>query len=309
MKGGDNMRFRDLLITSLLAGSAFILPNDAFAEKNEAAKNQEAKMPDSKKEAAISAKDNLLEKAVPNSAAIQPQTEIKANKPKVKKQIQLPEKNHKKIVNKELKSKKLSNVKANAKPIVDHAKASAEKKSKIAAGHKDRTNQTQLAKPINKQLTKASTKAALSSTEDNSQVSPPSLVNNEEHSKLETARVAQTVKNSEQVVLSASNLDHAEREKPIESVGTEDSDNRPLQQDKLPNEILGISTTQQSSKQGTAKDRTGLGQASPIEKWLQIEAQWDIQLINPYSSRTHVYHNQWVHAPPSPPPKHDFVSI
>ncbi|EIJ80390.1 hypothetical protein PB1_08522 [Bacillus methanolicus PB1] len=80
----------------------------------------------------------------------------------------------------------------------------------------------------------------------------------------------------------------------------------PSRQERYLRDIQVVNSPQNTKiPGGSTKDRTGHSQSTVSfgEKWLELEKYWNLKLIQPYVDRAHVYRNQWVNAPPSPPPK------
>ncbi|MCP3738335.1 hypothetical protein [Rossellomorea sp. BNER] len=83
-----------------------------------------------------------------------------------------------------------------------------------------------------------------------------------------------------------------------------DQKKTPFSTEKYPKEIKIVNHSSNTKVPGgTTKDRTGQGQTSFIVKWFQAEKGLSISQIQSYCSRERVYRNQWVHAPPTEPPK------
>ncbi|MED4206317.1 hypothetical protein [Neobacillus mesonae] len=89
---------------------------------------------------------------------------------------------------------------------------------------------------------------------------------------------------------------------------------KPLPKEKMPDKTGKIPDVNQSlnqtqrtnSSSGSANDRVGNGSGtfSTVDKWFNWGLSFEVQLIQPYISRLALLTNQWVNAPPSPPPQH-----
>ncbi|AZU64046.1 hypothetical protein [Neobacillus mesonae] len=76
---------------------------------------------------------------------------------------------------------------------------------------------------------------------------------------------------------------------------------------KIPDVNQSLNQTQRTnSSSGSANDRVGNGSGtfSTVDKWFNWGQSFEVQLIHPYISRLALLTNQWVNAPPSPPPQH-----
>ncbi|TLS35754.1 hypothetical protein [Pseudalkalibacillus caeni] len=298
------MHFRGLILKGLLAGAVLFFPSDAFAEKNDQAKDHNGK-----------SAEEVISKTVEAAAgkepgSISPMSEdgqkveqkpasadhSNSHKPdKSEKTIQLPDtasEKAQKTVNsavnkaaKKLPFGKPENIqgqqkgqKKGNKPSIsnkenhpiDKKDGESSKKSLHTVDVKEKTKKTEVkTKPIKPQPEKKET--------------PPIATSKKDHKK----KVEET--------------DNEEMDKSDAKKGSD----FPYPQEKLPNDIQVI-TSSHSTKTpgGSSKDRTGNGSSSGyVDKWLELDQYWNFKLTQPFVSRAHVYRNQWVNAPPSPPPE------
>lgn len=98
------------------------------------------------------------------------------------------------------------------------------------------------------------------------------------------------------------------KEDPSESIEQKSEKNgeKPLDKEELPKASQSQNPTQRtSSNGGSSNDRTNFGfnTISFLDKWFALNPYYDIQLVQTYQSRYIWLNNQWVNAPPSPPPQ------
>ncbi|MFZ7946289.1 hypothetical protein ACO1D1_22510 [Neobacillus sp. 19] len=80
----------------------------------------------------------------------------------------------------------------------------------------------------------------------------------------------------------------------------------PVSKEEIPNADRAVNPTQRSNQTGgQSNDRisSGLSTISFLDKWFEWNKYYEIQLVQPYLSRYTLMNNQWVNAPPSPPPE------
>lgn len=125
----------------------------------------------------------------------------------------------------------------------------------------------------------------------------PSPKKANEYSKTET-EVSRELQRTGQSVFDSSSQD-----KVTEPVHEE---KRPVTREKLPDVSKMTNQTQRTShSSGQSNDRvhSGFITFNWVDKWFEWNTSYEIQLVQPYLSRLSLLNNQWVNAPPSPPPQ------
>lgn len=85
-----------------------------------------------------------------------------------------------------------------------------------------------------------------------------------------------------------------------------EKENVPSSKKEIPDVDQAINPTQRSNNSGgLSNDRVSqnLTMISFLEKWFEWKKYYEIKLVQPYLSRYAFMNNQWVNAPPSPPPQ------
>ncbi|WP_070121306.1 hypothetical protein [Bacillus marinisedimentorum] len=94
----------------------------------------------------------------------------------------------------------------------------------------------------------------------------------------------------------------------VEYNGPESGESPSELPDRYPADAAVFSSQVNSaSSAGSSKDRTtgnGPGTSAWFDKWLELNVMTASKVILPYFSGSHIYFNQWMNAPPSPPPEH-----
>jgi hypothetical protein len=280
MKGGERMHFRQLIITGFIAGAAMLVPDIAFAEKgSNAGKPQkpvaaeQVTLPDKAENAKTSEKK-------PSEPAVNNQP---VQKPVIKKPAQAkPKEKPADAVKSNRKAQSLKKSEKAALP--QKAKALINEKSKQAKHKKTHSNKT-------------SNKDALKSIHNKSdyvketQRRSPGLKDKVEPSK-ESAATPSVVKATAKTA--------SKKTPPVKNDEKDSSKNeRYPKGDNIPNPP---SRTKASG--GPSSDRTSYGNSSTFinDKWFVWDESFNLNLLQPYTSRVAVFQSQWVNAPPSPPP-------
>lgn len=288
MKGGENLHFRHVLITGLLVGAAFLLPDQAFAEKYELNRQQKPEHASEivKTANAVPGQTNVPAKAEqaasPDKTAAVPQRALQ-NKAQVKQQT--------------------------AKSTPQHA--AVQKQAAISAKLPNQANGIgpSLVKKSKKAVKEAETKKAPMAREKSKR-----LENNKQRAKkmafdsLHTADLE--LKDGPAIAINfepqeeGSHLSIAEQEE--KSIPNSEKRKSPASKEQIPAVYQGSSPTQRTGNSaGPSNDRviTGLNTISSVDKWFEWNKHYEINRVQPFFSRYAWMSNQWVNAPPSPPPK------
>ncbi|MBT2637565.1 hypothetical protein [Bacillus sp. ISL-39] len=278
------MHFRQLIITGFIAGAAMLVPDIAFAEKGpNAGKLQKPVAAEQ-----VTLPDKAENAQSPEKTPAKPDVKNQpVEKPGVQKQDQaIPKENFADAVK--------SNRKAQS--FKKNEKAALPQKAKALINEKLKQEKHKT-KHSNKQSNKHSNKDALKSIHNKgnyakeTQRRSPGLKEKVEPSK-ESAATPSVVKATAKT---------ASKEMPLVKDDEKDSskNERYPKGDNIPNPP---SRTKASG--GPSSDRTSYGNASTFinDKWFVWDESYNLNLLQPYTSRVAVFQSQWVNAPPSPPP-------
>jgi hypothetical protein len=274
------MHFRQLIITGFIAGAAMLLPDIAFAEKgSNAGKPQkpvaaeQVTLPDKAENAKTSEK-------TPAEPAVKHQP---VQKPVVQKPAQAKPKE--KPADAVKSNGKAPSLKKNEKPALPQkAEALINEKSKQVK-HKP------------KHSDKPSNKDALKSIHNKG--------NNVKETKRRSPGLKEKVEPSKESLVKPSFVEvtaktASKKTPPVKNDEKDSSKNeRYPKGDNMPNPP---SRTKASG--GPSSDRTSYGNTSTFvnDKWFVWEESFNLNLLQPYTSRVAIFQSQWVNAPPSPPP-------
>ncbi|MGM0877182.1 MAG: hypothetical protein ACQEWV_21170 [Bacillota bacterium] len=310
------MHFRNFIL-SLIAGTAFFFPTDALAEKNELAQGDKVGKEVSTPQNIEQSKENesvpisspvsieevsnqhptsnthsqQAESSLPAQKAVQSPDKASNN---VQSAIQLPE---------QANEKAQSSGKSEAEKAVKNTLPVKSAKVEINQGQKEGQIKNQKLQSTNKESYSKTNKAGKHS---------------EEPSEKSLHTIGTGEKPTDQYTKKVQKLDYENLYQPIlnkkdvsEKTSSDESKSKkaekiPSRQDRYPEDIMGMNSPQNTKSSGSSsKDRTGHGQSTSnsVEKWIEFEKRWNLKLVQPHVSKAHVFRNQWVNAPPSPPPK------
>ncbi|MGG1677891.1 hypothetical protein ACIFOT_19315 [Neobacillus sp. NRS-1170] len=275
------MHFRHFIISGLMVGAALFLPHNAFAEKNELSGQQNAQ--NAAAHAAKADSKNLqadvqvkaMDKTVPatankNQAAVKQQASNHSSQQAMsQKQIATP---------KSLPAQAKGNVQTVVKKTEKNVEAPGQQKKAI-------TNESNQGLGKDKQTSR---KLSVSS---NLGANNPG----DSMSRLETQRVDL-------------HLSQPKKVEPIEPLAAKPASKRqvPASKDEIPNADRATNPTPRSnSSGGSSNDRVsqGLNTISTLDKWFEWNKYFEIKFVQLYLSRSALLTNQWVNAPPAPPPQ------
>ncbi|WP_312469682.1 hypothetical protein [Neobacillus sp.] len=295
MKGGDILHFRYILITGLMVGAAVFLPGNAFAEKNELSGQQHSQ------KASIHANSSLKN----DNEAVQTNVSPKAKNAKsIEKTVVLPEpavKNQARAKqsasNGSIQRSDSQKPKAAARDLPEQAKGNmrsaikkSEKEAKSSLSEKVDGRQEN-----NSGLGK--NKAAPKNKSGNSDSLPNAHI--EVKNKGQSAGLVNAFK---------PHVSSTKKEDSFELIESEPQKQGqdPASQGEIPKMSQEINSTQRTNGSGGhSNDRisSGLSTLSLMEKWFEWNKYYEIKLVQPYLSRDAFLNNQWVNAPPAPPPQ------
>ncbi|MCQ6277164.1 hypothetical protein JMM81_20015 [Bacillus sp. V3B] len=310
------MQFRHLLILGLMVGAVMFLPDNAFAEKNELSGQQDSQKASGHvnpsvgiDKAAVKPNVPATEKAVvvPDPAmknqgeVKQYPAEVSTNKPAAASQ-NLPDQakgNVQSILNKNektIKDRKPEKVPAAASQnLPDQAKGNVQSTlNKKVKAVKDRVSEKGSAAELGK------------NTPTPESGSGESTLDSLHNSEKEVKKQVQSVRfepQGEDIHLSV-----AKKENRSDSLveAPQEKGDVPLGEEEIPKVSQVLNPTQRTSGHGgQSNDRVsqGLSTISFLDKWFVWNPYYEIQFVQPYLSRHTWLNNQWVNAPPSPPPQ------
>lgn len=288
MKGGEMMHIRHFIISGLMLGAAVFFPEHAFAEKNGLSGQPELKSSIVQSETPEKAENaKALEKTMP----ITPEPEVKSQnevhqnpadqtsskqtatiKPETK-SLNMPERAIDKA-----QSSLIKNVKA------DKAPEPSAKGKHLGPSKTKNVPDKLLRNPTLRSLHNADSKAEANRQSPNAKSEP---LGEGSHSSI------------------AIKIDRSQNlaQKPLIDGENKTSSNNK----KFPgtSKIIKSLTQRTQTTGGQSNDRvsTGTSTLSYVEKWFEWVNHYELKFGQAYILRQALYCNQWVNAPPSPPPK------
>lgn len=287
MKGGEIMHFRHFLISGLMVGAALFLPGNAFAEKNEHSGQQNSEKATEQAtvpEHAVNGKSQRKTVVVPEPAS-KNQSGVKQESSKIpppQAASQKPAAVHQKKLPDQAKNNAPTSLKKTEKVI----KAPSSEKDAAAQG------KNKWLKPTSKIAIGDSALKSLHNTDTDmkNQAQSERFVNKREH-KEGGSNVSVSEKDNSSVTF----VREPKKEGKV-----------PAGKEEIPAVNQGTTPTQRTNNSGgSPSDRvsSGLTTIGLMDKWFEWNKYFEIKLVQPYLSRYALMNNQWVNAPPSPPPQ------
>jgi hypothetical protein len=276
LKGGEIVHFRQFLISALMLSAVMVLPDNAFAEKNELRPQKGQTSTSIPEHASITKpvpKAELETKSVP--AKFEETQSLNQSMPEHARENQvqaklLPAKNTPNQASLEKSLPEQAN--ENAKSVVKKA----EKAVQVNVSEQAEAVQ------VNDKVEKLNSKKSIQDTDREGKVG-----------KVKPEKVDNIV------YLQGEGLDN--------TTSVQEPQNAPADKEELPKVNQALNQTQRSnSSGGQSNDRVnhGLNNISLLDKWFDWNQHYfEIKLVQPYLSRQALMNNQWVNAPPSPPPQ------
>ncbi|WP_223594125.1 hypothetical protein [Neobacillus bataviensis] len=275
------MHFRHFIISGLMVGAALFLPHNAFAEKNELSGQQNAQ--NAAVQAAQADSKNL-------------QADVQAKSPE--KTVPAPANKNQATVKQQVSNygtQQAASQKAAVAPKSLPVQAKGNGQSVIKKTEKNVEAPGQQKKAMTNESNQGLGKDTQAS--ENLSVSSNLGVNNpgESTSRLEAQR-------------EDSHLSQPNKLEPNEPLAEKPASKRkvPAKNDEIPNADRATNPTQRSnSSGGSSNDRVsqGLNMISSLDKWFEWNKYYEIKFVQLYLSRSALLTNQWVNAPPAPPPQ------
>lgn len=289
------MHFRHIIISGLMVGAALLLPNSAFAEKNELSGQthvQKTSVQAVSVEAVKEAKQtNVHGKGentqTQNKTVVVPKPTNKIQVEKVTKKAPV-----KSVVSKATGVLKDFPEKAKSKMQAVQNKTETSFKApgleKVTAGLKI-ANGHVVKKSVPKMMAGKTAKTSLQQTEDLVKTHP-------------------SVKKEKAIEKDSNLLKFSKARSPEHFVANPPKKERPVPkrpvEHPIANQVLNP-TPQTNSSGGKSNERVnhGLSSTSMADKWMEWNKFYENTHILPYLSRNAMMSNQWMNAPPSPPPQ------
>lgn len=296
VKGGEILHFRHFLISGLMVGAVLFLPDNAFAVKNELSGQRLAEKASAQAANSVKADNAAVQANVPkeveNSNALG--KNVVVPEPASKGQAEVKEKPSK--VTPTPSRAALDKPDAVLDNVPDQAKGnvqSAVKKAKKVVGlekataAQEKTSELVGNKPTPKKVTNESASDSLHNTD--------TVAKN----KAQLGKLV-SITEPEGTVSTEKNSSDPFVPEPVKQGKV------PASQEEIPKVNQVMNPTQRTnSSGGQSNDRVsnGLSTISLLDKWFEWHNNYEIKLVQPYLSRYALMNNQWVNAPPAPPPQ------
>lgn len=284
MKGGEKLHFRYFLISGLMVGAALFLPNNAFAAKNDV-DGQQSSQKEIVQTISSTKTDNGLTKAnVPTKAEnAKPQvTAEPAGKNKVVRNQQ---------VSKQPPQQAASQKRAvTPKNLPEQANGHGQSAIQTAKKNVEAPGQQKKA-PLQGNIHGL---GKITLTTKNR----PSPSYNEVSEKSESSINLNTSREGSRLTV------QKKAEPPVHMPARKGK--IPASKEEIPNVDRSSNPTQRSNNSGgSSNDRVsqGLSTLSQLEKWFEWNKYYEIKFVQLYLSRSALLTNQWMNAPPAPPPQ------
>ncbi|MCM3571006.1 hypothetical protein [Neobacillus mesonae] len=290
------MHFRHILFSGLLTCTALFVSDHAFAAKDEINRTQHAANTTVQVEKAV--KTELPAKSSDKAKdAVSIHKPLKKSKTDMEQQKKVPAISQATNANKKAVEKISSVVeKKRDKGQSDNIQANGLQKAD--------TNTKPKGSKVQQQSPKAEKRQPAQTTKQDIRTEKaPSAENQKESNKTKHTNInkAVTTKPAKQKLekqkLEKSKL---EKQKPVKS------EKAPVEQKTIPDLNQALNQSQRMNGSGSkANDRvnTSFSTINLVDKWIIWHHYFEVQLIQPYFSRLNLLRNQWVNAPPSPPPQ------
>ncbi|WNF23854.1 hypothetical protein [Mesobacillus jeotgali] len=274
------MHFRQLLITGFIAGAAMLVPDMAFAEKGETPGKgpkpvaaEQANVPDKANNVRISEKS-------PAQPAVQ-------NRPVQKQAVQ-------KTVQPKPKETPADAVKVNGNASSSKKDQKAAQPKKTKASNNDKPNQVN---PKQKHSNDQNKKGALKSIHIKDQYA--------KETERRSPGLEEKVEPSKESNETPSIVKKAAKTEIRKMPPAKKDENDPSQNERYPKgDNLPNPPSRTKASGGPSGDRTSYGNTNTLfsDKWFVWDETFQLNLLQPFTSRVAVFQSQWVNAPPSPPP-------
>jgi hypothetical protein len=292
LKGGEILHFRQIVITGLMVGAALFLPDNAFAERNELGSQKSS----------VQGNSSVKSDHVPEQANVPTQAE-KVNS------MDQP------VVVPEPASKRQDGL--IPQPSQNILPAAAQKPAPMPQNMPDQAKgkeQSELKKSVKAKALGTENAAIVQANNQGLGKNKPTLKNDPNRNL-----ASESLHNPNTVVVknkaeSARLVSESQGEGSYLSVSKQEDRSEPLvpeqkepaNQEEIPDVSQAVNTSQRgTSSGGQSNDRisSGLSTISLNDKWFEWNRFFETKLTQSYLSRHLLMNNQWVNAPPAPPPQ------
>ncbi|MBM4761351.1 hypothetical protein [Bacillus sp. B15-48] len=292
------MHFRQILISCLVIGAAMFIPGNVFAEKNEHSGQQNSQKTSGQVQMDNQAvKPNILakEKTVVASEAVKPNVSAQ----------------EKAVVVPDSAIKNQGGVKQQPSKVSPNNSAS--QKAGAALQHLPDPAKGNGKSAVNKTVKAHESKKRTAVQEKNDGLGRNAQIREREFRNiaLDTVHDSETRVNTQnetiRVETQGENTHLSENHSESLVSEPQEKGNIPSDERKIPKVVKQIPnpTQRTSGHEGPPTDRVsqGLSTNSFLDKWFTWNSYYEIQLVQSYLSQEKWLNNQWVNAPPSPPPQ------
>jgi hypothetical protein len=292
LKGGEILHFRKIVLTGLLAGAALFLPDTAFAERNELGSQNSS----------VNGNSPVKSDQVPEQVNVPTQAE-KENS--LDKPVVVPEPESKKQDESKQQPSQNTLPAASQKPapipknMPDQAKGMAQ--SELKKSEKAKALGTENAAVVQANNQGLEKNKPTLKNDPNKNLASESLHNPNTVVVKNNAESARLVSESQG---EGSHLSVSKQEDRSEPLVPEQKE--PANQEEIPDVSQVVNTSQRGTNSGgQSNDRisSGLSTISLNDKWFEWNRFFEPQLTQSFLSRHLLMNNQWVNAPPAPPPQ------
>lgn len=304
MKGGEILRFRHFFILGLMVGATMFLPDYAFAEKNEYSGKQNSHNASVQASPSVKTDNPTIQTNVPEKA--------KNVKP-LEKTVVIPEpaiKNQDRV--KQQPSKMTPQQAASKKPAQAPQNLPDQAKGNVQSSIK-KTEKNVTARGSEKvEAVQGNNRGLVKNKPNPKNGAGNSAVHSFHHNDTEVKNKAQSARlvNKLEPLGEGSHSSVSKKENSSEPLVTKtpqkEGNKAPSSKGEIPKVSQVTNPTQRTNGTGgQSKDRVsqGLSTISLMDKWFEWNKYHEIQFVQPYFSLHLLFNNQWVNAPPSPPPQ------
>jgi hypothetical protein len=275
LKGGENVHFRQFLVSALLIGAAMFIPDHALAEKNE-----------------LRPQKGQAQASIPEHASIPEPVSVPES-------VSFSEPSTIAVPAKSKEEKSL------IKTIPEHARENQAQAKQLSA--QNTSTQSTFEKSLPEQAY-GNAKPEVRKDEKVVQVKVPEQIKAVEvNHTVEKLNPKNPTKDTDSEI-KVEPVDHSGEGLAItesESVA-QVLQKKPATKEEIPkvNQVLNQSQRSNGSG-GQSNDRVnhGINIVSFLDKWFEWNHYFEIKLVQPYLYRQALMNTQWVNAPPAPPPQ------
>lgn len=296
MKGGEIVNFRHFLISGLMLGTAMFLPGHAFAEGNELSGQQNSQNASLQANPSVKTNHAAVQTNIPaktenNKSLVIPKSATKDQGGVKQQPSQMTPQQAASVVQQNLPNQAKGNVQSTIK-----------KTKKIV--HAVRQDKVVAVPENNKGLVK--NQPTPKKGAGNSTIHSLHKTDTDVKNKVQSTRLVHKVEPQQK--WEGSHFLVLKKEGRSERLVQEPPKRGkvPTSKEEIPVVSQDLNPTQRTnSSGGQSNDRVsnGFSTISVMDKWFEWKKYFEVKLVQPYLSRHELLSNQWVNAPPSPPPQ------